>query len=186
MLSLSDDDSRALLQLARRAVVEAVSQGKLPEQIPNQGVFAEPRGVFVTLRVRGRLRGCIGVIEANEPLGDAVVRSAASAALQDPRFPPVRSDELDHLQIEISLLSPPSPICLEEIVIGRHGLLVSCGAQRGLLLPQVAAEHRFTPEQFIEETCRKAQLARDAWREPDTRVFGFTCDVFSDEPGATE
>jgi AmmeMemoRadiSam system protein A len=180
MPSLSETARDALLQLARTSVVEAVSRGQLPQQIPKDGVFAERRGVFVTLHVQHRLRGCIGVIEGAESLGDSIVRCAASAALQDPRFPPMRPDELDSLQIEISLLSPATPIRLEEIVIGRHGLVVSRGAQRGLLLPQVATEHHFTPEQFLQETCRKAQFERDAWREPGTQLFGFTCEVFSE------
>jgi AmmeMemoRadiSam system protein A len=180
MQFLSEADRSALLQLARNAVVEAVSHGRLPEQIPHDGVFAERRGAFVTLHVQHRLRGCIGVIEAEEPLGDSIVRCAASSALQDPRFPPMRSEDLAELQIEISLLSPLAPIPLEEVEIGRHGLLVSRGAQRGLLLPQVAVEHHLTREQFFEETCRKAQLAREVWREPETQLFGFTCEVFSD------
>ena len=186
MPSLSEADRRALLQLARRAVVEAVSHGGLLEQIPNEGVFAERRGVFVSLHVRHRLRGCIGVIEGEEPLGESTVRCSVSAALHDPRFAPMRAEELGELQMEISLLSPPALIRPEDIEIGRHGLLVSRGKQRGLLLPQVAIEHRFATEQFLQETCRKAQLAQDAWREAGTQVFGFTCEVFSDERNAAE
>jgi AmmeMemoRadiSam system protein A len=186
MPSLSEADHHALLRLARKAVIEAVSSGHLLEQIPQDGVFAERRGVFVTLHVRRRLRGCIGVIEGEETLGESIVRCATSAALQDSRFPPVRPDELEELQIEISLLSPPAAIRPEEIEIGRHGLLVCREAQRGLLLPQVATEHHLTREQFLEETCRKAQLPRDVWREPETQVLGFTCEVFSDEGRAAE
>jgi AmmeMemoRadiSam system protein A len=181
MPSLSEAEHRALLRLARQAVAEAVSFGRLPEQISNLAIFAERRGIFVSLHVRHRLRGCIGVIEAEETLGEATVRCAASAALQDSRFAPVRAEELADLEIEISLLSPPMPIRPEEIEIGRHGLLVSRGKQRGVLLPQVATEHRLAPEQFLQETCRKAHLPRDAWRDADTQVFGFTCEVFSDE-----
>jgi uncharacterized protein len=182
MSSLSESDRQSLLQLAREAVTAAVSRGEILSPVPTQGVFAEKRGVFVSLHVRGQLRGCIGVVQAHEPLGEAVVRCAASAALQDPRFPPLCADDLPRIQIEISLLSPPFPIRLEEIEIGRHGLLVSRGQQRGLLLPQVAVEHHFAPEQFLSETCRKAQLLPDAWRAPDTVVQAFTCEVFSD-PG---
>jgi AmmeMemoRadiSam system protein A len=181
MPSLSEADHRALLRLARQAVVEAVSCGRLPEQVPNQAIFAERRGIFVTLEVRHRLRGCIGVIEAEEPLGESTVRCAVSAALQDSRFAPLRAEELPDLEIEISLLSPPVPIRPDEIEIGRHGLLVSRGKQRGLLLPQVATEYHLAPEQFLQETCHKAHLPRDAWRDADTQVFGFTCEVFSDE-----
>lgn len=182
MSSLSDSDRQALLQLAREAVTAAVSRGEILSLIPREGIFAQKSGVFVTLHVHGQLRGCIGVVQAYEPLGEAVVRCAASAALQDPRFPPLCSDDLRQIQIEISLLSPSFPIRLEEIEIGRHGLLVSRGQQRGLLLPQVAVEHHFAPEQFLRETCRKAQLPPDAWRTPDTVLQAFTCEVFSD-PG---
>jgi len=183
MLSLSDSDRLSLLQLAREAVREAVSRGEIFSQIPTEGIAAEKCGVFVTLHIAGHLHGCIGVVEPDEPLGEAIVRCAASAALQDPRFPPVRADELPRLQVEISLLSTPSPIRVEDIEIGRHGLIVSRGQQRGLLLPQVALEHGLTPEEFLRETCRKAQLPPDAWRQPDTLLHGFTCEVFSD-PGS--
>ncbi len=177
---LSEAERHEALQLARAAVVEAVSHRKLPDAIPHQGVFRERRGVFVTLHVRGRLQGCIGVVEANEPLGEAIVRCAASAAVEDPRFAPLKADQLGDLSVEISLLSELAPISPESIEIGRHGLLVLLHAQRGLLLPQVAVEHRFTREQFLEETCRKAGLRREAWRDPETRIFAFTCEVFSD------
>ncbi len=180
MPSLSEADRRAALQLARTAVVEAVSHRKLPDEFPREGVFAVRRGVFVTLHVRKRLQGCIGVIEANEPLGEAIVRCAASAALEDPRFAPMKTEQLGELNIEISLLSPLEPIAPESIEIGHHGLFVRLHAQRGLLLPQVAIEHRLTRQQFLEETCRKAGLRSEAWRDPEARLFGFTCEVFSE------
>jgi len=182
MPSLSESERLAVLHLARQAVTEAVSRGQIFADIPSDGFFAQPRGVFVSLHIGKRLRGCIGVVKSEEPLAHSVVRSAASAALQDPRFPPVRPDELSDLRIEISLLSPPLPIRPEEIEIGRHGLLISRGRQRGLLLPQVAVEHHLSAEQFLAETCRKAQLPPDVWREADTNVFGFTCEIFSDGP----
>jgi len=181
---LSEAERRALLDLARRTVVEAVTSGCLPQKIPVDGLFAERRDVFVTLHVRGRLRGCIGVTSADEPLGDSVVRCAVSAASQDPRFPPVRTDEIGDLQIEISLLSTAAPIRPGEIQIGRHGLIVARGRQRGLLLPQVAVEHHLSIEQFLQETCRKAQLPLDAWRDTNVELLGFTCEVFSDEAHA--
>jgi AmmeMemoRadiSam system protein A len=181
MPSLSDLDRRALLRLARQAVIEAVSHESLPQQIPVHGIFAERRGAFVTLHVRHRLRGCIGVTEAHDPLGDSIVRCAVSAALQDPRFPPVRSEEIPDLQIEISLLSSPARIRPQDIEIGRHGLLIARGRQRGLLLPQVATEHRMNAEQFLQETCRKAHLPLEAWRDPDVELFGFTCEILSED-----
>jgi AmmeMemoRadiSam system protein A len=183
---LSEADRRSALQLARTAVVEAVSHRKLPDHIPKEGIFAERRGVFVTLQVGGRLQGCIGVVEAHEPLGEAIVRCAGSAALEDPRFAPMRAEQLDFLSIEISLLSPPAPIAPEAIEIGHHGLLIALHSQRGLLLPQVAVEHHFSREQFLDETCRKAGLRGQAWRDPEARLFGFTCEIFSESPPHAE
>jgi AmmeMemoRadiSam system protein A len=179
--TLNFEERQALLALARLAVVEAVVHTRLPEAIPKHGVFAERKGVFVTLHVRGRLRGCIGIVEGHEPLGDGIVHAAASAAIQDQRFSRLREDELDELRIEVSILSSLVPIRPEEVEIGRHGLLVVSGGNRGLLLPQVAAENRLDREQFLEETCRKAGLPRHAWRESDVVLFGFTCEIYSDE-----
>jgi AmmeMemoRadiSam system protein A len=180
MPSLSEADRRSLLELARRAITEAVSLQKPVEGVLQSGVFAEKRGVFITIHARGRLRGCIGVVEAFEPLGESVARCAASAALQDPRFSPVRAEELQDSQIEISLLSAPEPVHPESIEIGKHGLLISQGSKRGLLLPQVAVEHKLGREQFLEETCRKAGLDVKAWQEPETQILGFVCEVFSE------
>jgi AmmeMemoRadiSam system protein A len=184
MLSLSESDRRSLLQWARQVVTESVSRGQLPEKILSDGVFAKRCGVFVTLRSGHRLRGCIGVIEAEEPLGESIARSAASAALQDPRFAPLGAGDLAGLGIEISLLSSPAPIDPEQIEIGCHGLLISRGTHRGLLLPQVAVEHHLDRQQFLEETCRKAQLARDAWKDPGTKILAFTCEILSEASDA--
>jgi AmmeMemoRadiSam system protein A len=177
---LSEADRHAILKFARQVVVEAVTLGRLPEHVPTVGIFGEKRGVFVTLRNSGRLRGCIGVVEAETPLGDSVARCAAGAALQDPRFAPMRVADLSCLQIEISLLSQPEPIDINAIEIGRHGLIITSGERRGLLLPQVAIEHNLDREQFLGETCRKAHLLRDAWRDARTQILGFTCEVFGD------
>lgn len=180
MRCLSEEARRALLRLARLAIVDAVLTERLPTEIPSGQAFAERCGVFVTLHLAGRLRGCIGILEGKEPLGEAVVHCAASAARQDPRFPPVRPDELAQIRIELSVLSPLLPIRPEEVRTGHHGLAVVAGGRRGVLLPQVAPENGFDREQFLSETCRKAGLAHDAWREPQTQIFGFTCEVFSE------
>ena len=180
MPSLSETDRQSLLELARRAIAEAVSLQKPAGGRPHSGAFAEKRGVFVTLHARGRLRGCIGVIEPFEPLGKSVARCAVSAAFEDPRFSPVSAEEFRELQIELSLLSPLEPILPRNIEIGKHGLLISQVAKRGLLLPQVAVQHKLSSEQFLEETCRKAGLAPRAWQEPETQILGFTCEVFSE------
>lgn len=177
---LSEADGQKLLELARKALVEIVTRRELPASLPHEGIFGERRGVFVTLHVGGELRGCIGTTEGDEPLGDAVVRCAASAALHDPRFAAVRAEELSELRIEISVLSPVAAIRVEDIEIGKHGLVISDGAHRGLLLPQVAVEHELSVEAFLGETCRKAGLARDAWRLEETQIAGFTCEVFEE------
>jgi AmmeMemoRadiSam system protein A len=183
---LSETDRHALLGLARRAITEGVLLQKPLEPIPNSGVFAERRGAFVTLHVGGRLRGCIGMIEPLDPLGEVVAHCAAGAALHDPRFSPVQAEEITQLQIEISLLSPLEPILPASIEIGKHGLLVSQAGKRGLLLPQVATEHNLSREQFLDETCRKAGLPPKSWQDPATQILAFTCEIFSDPPPPLE
>lgn len=143
--------------------------------------FELRRGAFVTVYVTGKLRGCIGVIEAVEPLRSAIVHCAKGAAFQDSRFPSVRREELGDLKVEISILSELQPILADQVEIGKHGLLVAAEGHRGLLLPQVAVEHRLSREQFLRETCHKAGLPRDAWQRSETQLFGFTCEVFEEE-----
>jgi uncharacterized protein len=177
MPCLSETDRKTILELARQAVIEAVCYRRLLEEIPKTEAL-EPRcGAFVTLRVGGKLRGCIGVIEARQRLGETIVRSAYGAAVDDPRFAPVQEGELSRMQIEVSLLSPLQHLLPEEIEIGKHGLLVEQGIRRGLLLPQVAVEHHLGREEFLRETCHKAGLPVDAWKAPETRVYGFTCEI---------
>jgi AmmeMemoRadiSam system protein A len=179
--SPSIEERKAMLELARRSVTSAVQLHELPSDIPAHGIFSERRALFVTLRVKGKLHGCIGVVDVQEPLGEGIVRCAAGSALQDPRFPRLRSDELRDLEIEISLLSPLFPTSPDQIEIGKHGLLITRGSRRGLLLPQVAVEHGLDWERFVQETCRKAGIDRNSWRDQETKVFAFTCEVFSDQ-----
>ncbi len=181
MHSLSDNDRKSILELARQAVVEAVCRQRLLREIPQIEVFQQKCGVFVTLHVHGKLRGCIGVIESKERLGQEIVRCAAGAALDDPRFHPMETGELAALDIEVSLLSALHRIRPEEIEIGVHGLLVQEGVRRGLLLPQVAVEHKLSSEEFLGETCHKAGLPKDAWKAPDTLIYGFTCEIVEQE-----
>lgn len=171
---LSDEEGRALLVLARQAVRAAAARAPLPDPRPVPERLLVPQGAFVTLRQRRRLRGCIGVVAAVEPLASNVVRCAAAAACEDPRFPPVTPREVDDLEVEVSVLDHPRPVRdLEEIEVGRHGLLISDGARRGLLLPQVAVERGWDRDTFLSETCRKADLDPDAWRH------GVRIEVFS-------
>jgi AmmeMemoRadiSam system protein A len=180
MPSLSEKDRKAILELARQGVFHAVCHERPLSTFPTTGVFAERRGLFVTLHVAKKLRGCIGVIEVSTNLGEALARCAADAAMHDPRFSRMRADEMDALEIEVSLLSPIEPIQPEAVEIGIHGLLVERGMRRGLLLPQVAVEHRLSREQFLAETCTKAGLPREAWKEPETKLFGFRCELISE------
>jgi AmmeMemoRadiSam system protein A len=180
MPCLSEADRKSILELARQATVEAVCRKPVLENVPKTGVFEQRCGVFVTLRVGGRLRGCIGVIESVEPLGESIKRCAASAAMEDPRFSAMEPNEVAEVAIEVSLLSPMQRIQPEEIEIGKHGLLVEQGLRRGLLLPQVAMEHHLGREEFLKETCCKAGLAADAWRAPETHIYGFTCEILEE------
>jgi uncharacterized protein len=177
MWPLAEEHGRILLSVARQALAEAVAGRSLPDPAELSGALVVRAGAFVTLRVGGSLRGCIGQVEAERPLVRAVAECAAAAALEDPRFPPVSPAELESLDIEISVLSPLFDINPMEIEVGRHGLLISSGFQRGLLLPQVAVEWRWDSLRFLEETCRKAGLPADAWRR-GARVQGFTTQVF--------
>jgi uncharacterized protein len=180
MRCLSEAEREAILELARQAVTEAVCRNRPLQEIPKTGVFDERRGVFVTLHVAKRLRGCIGTIEPKERLGESIARCAAGAALDDPRFSRMRPEEIAHLEIEVSLLTPLQRIEPEQIEIGRHGLMIEQELHRGLLLPQVAVEHKLNKEQFLRETCYKAGLRPDAWKDPATRIYGFSCEIVSD------
>ena len=180
MSPLPKDDQRTLLLLARRAIVEAVSHLQVFEVPPATDNLARPTGAFVTLYCDGHLRGCIGRIEPTEPLARTVAQCAVGAALHDPRFTPVVGEELVRLAIEISVLSPVEPILPEAVKVGTHGLVVQREHFRGVLLPQVAVERAWTRERFLEETCRKAGLPPDAWRDPETQCLAFTDEVFSE------
>ena len=174
----SEREKYVLLGIARRALRSAVLHNTFPDPLPDYEALSKPAGAFVTLHHRGRLRGCIGQLAAGVPLVDVVAHCAVAAARDDPRFRPVKSDELDELEIEISILSPVTEIRPEKIEIGRHGLVVTKGSQRGVLLPQVPVEQSWTPERFLQETCVKAGLDRNAWTTADTCVEAFTAEIF--------
>ena len=175
----SPEERRFLLEVARTAIAAALEGREYrPEALtPN---LSEPRGVFCTLMLNGQLRGCVGQILAARPLVEAVAESAVSAAFSDPRFVPLQAAELPLLHIEISVLSPLSPIAAQDIHVGTHGLMVCYGARRGLLLPQVATEFGWGAEMFLEQTCRKAGLPSDAWKTPGAELYGFTAEKFGE------
>lgn len=138
--------------------------------------------MFTTLHLRGELRGCVGYVLPVSPVYIAVAETARAAAFDDTRFYPVTMDEARHLEIELSILSPPQPIAPESVEIGRHGLLVGMGGRRGLLLPQVAVEHHWDRITLLQQTCRKAGLPMDAWEKGAT-IEAFTAEVFGDGHG---
>ena len=180
MSRLSSDDCRVLLDLARRAILNAVVEKRILDFSAYVISLTEPAGAFVTLHQDSRLRGCVGQVESPDPLVETIARAAINAALHDPRFPAVGAGDVESLEIEISVLSPPAPIAPDAILLGHHGLLIVNGKNQGLLLPQVATLRRWSSQRFLEETCAKAGLPRDAWREPSTRVLAFAAEVFSD------
>lgn len=186
MFSLGRRERRTLLEVARQAVRQAVEQRSSLEILPPPGILNEPAGAFVTLRREGRLRGCIGQLEATEPVVRVVAHCAVAAALEDPRFEPLSLHELPSVTIEVSVLSALLPIRPEEIEVGKHGLLVSFEGTRGVLLPQVAVEHQWTRERFLEETCTKGGLEQQAWKNPATQIQAFTAEVFSEADVALE
>jgi AmmeMemoRadiSam system protein A len=184
MSSLAEREKRMLLQLARSALALGVAAGagnKPPLQdFPNEEFLQQPAGAFVTLHRRGRLRGCVGQLPGRDSLAEVITHCARSAAMHDSRFDPVQPAELSEIEIEVSVLSALEDVTLEAIEAGKHGLVVSQGTHRGVLLPQVASQFNWSAQPFLEETCVKAGLEREAWKDPATRVQAFTAEVFSE------
>jgi AmmeMemoRadiSam system protein A len=173
-------DRCLLLRLARDAIVAHVSG--LPAPTPGlAGILGRRGGGFVSLHTKeGSLRGCIGHLEENDPLGHVIVRCAVAAASEDPRFPKVTPTELHTIQIEVSLLGPVEAIAGPfDIEIGRHGLVIQRGRCRGLLLPQVATEWQWDAHTFLAHTCRKAGLPEDSWRN-GAKLWRFEAEVFGE------
>ena len=172
-------DRLRLLRLARDAIVAHVSG--LPALVADPSPLLERRaGVFVSLHKREALRGCIGHVEPDQPLSRVVPSSAIAAASTDPRFDSVTSEEMPELRIELSILGPLERITgVDEIEIGRHGLLIERGWNRGLLLPQVAVEWGWDAEAFLSQTCHKAGLPLDAWKS-GAAIWRFEAEVFSE------
>jgi len=177
MLSL--DDRVRLLRLARRCL-DARVQREPPPPVERGGGLDELMGAFVTIHTRGELRGCLGRLETDRPIGETVAHLSAIVSDSDPRFRPLTVSELAFTDIEISALSPEERVASpDEIEVGRHGLIVARGHRRGLLLPQVAIEHGWNRETFLEHTCIKAGLPPDAWRS-DATIFTFEAQVFGE------
>lgn len=178
---LTDSQKQALVDLARRALTAQVT-GASPPATRSTRELCSAAGVFVTIKKKGELRGCLGTLESRGNLAEEVARCAAEAASEDPRFAPVTTSELPDISVDVSVLGPLEPIDPADptaITIGRHGLVAEQGGRRGLLLPQVATERRWTVEQFLRQTCRKAGLSEDAWQH-GARISRFDADVFGE------
>ena len=178
-MALSQQDKQILRQIARQTIAAALEDQKPSSPAPSSPVLQEKRGAFVTLHRRGQLRGCIGLIEPIRPLAEAIQEMALAAAFRDPRFPPLTTEEFPEVDIEISVLTPLRQVQkIEEIEVGKHGLYIKNGPYAGLLLPQVATEYRWDRHTFLRETCRKAGLPPEAWKEPDTKIYIFSAEIF--------
>ncbi len=180
---LSEAARKELLALARTSLEGYFATGKMPKYTPLNPDLQEYSGAFVSLHRGDELRGCIGMIIAEQELYRVVQHCALSAALEDSRFVPVTADELPALTIEISVLTPMQRVeDANTVEVGRHGLYITRGMHRGLLLPQVATEYRWDRETFLAQTCRKAGLHSTAWHEPGTAIHSFEAQVFSESP----
>jgi len=180
-MNLTKQEQDLLLKIARKSIEAGLAGGEMSPPEIESDTLKKKTGAFVTLKKQGRLRGCIGFIEGRKPLYETVEEMAQAAAFKDPRFRPVREDELKYLDIEISALTPLKQIHdVDEIEVGRHGIYLVKGFHSGLLLPQVATEYNWDAATFLKETCSKAGLPEDAWKDTDTRIFIFSATVFSE------
>ena len=177
--ALTAEEKKYLKDLVRLRISARLSRQPFVLPEPPTDTLRERYGAFVTLTLRGRLRGCIGHIVGDMPLYETIAAMAEAAAFEDPRFPPLRREEFDDVAVEISVLSPltpcPAPVLVE---VGRHGLLVRRGVQSGLLLPQVPVEWGWDRRTFLEQTCRKAGMEPGCWKSPGAQLYWFEAEVF--------
>jgi hypothetical protein len=180
-LGLTKEERAELHEIARKAIGARLTSGASVSRNVETASrrLKEPQGAFVTLYRKGELRGCIGQIVPRMPLGEAVAAMAQEAAFHDPRFTPVRSEELNDLKIEISVLTPLQKIdSTDEIEVGKHGIVIVRNGSMGLLLPQVATEYNWDRSEFLDHCCLKAGLPRNIWQDKQTEIYIFSADVF--------
>jgi len=181
-MDVPKDVRKKMLVYVRKAITEYVVNGKRLKIEDKEPIWDEKVGLFVTLKKNEDLRGCIGFIEGVATLRETLVEMAISASTKDPRFESVTKDEIDNLSIEISVLSPLYLVKdIDEIKVGRDGLIIKRGFYQGLLLPQVATEYNWNREEFLSHTCEKAGLPRDAWKDKKSEIRRFSATVFSEE-----
>ena len=179
----SDADRAALLSLARNAIgAKLEGRREDPEDLLPEGadIPEGSGGAFVTLKIAGNLRGCIGRIIADDPIIVTITNMARAAAFEDPRFPSLRPEELPEVHIEISRLSEFFPIRPEEVEVGVHGLMMRLGFRSGLLLPQVPGEQGWDRDTYLSGLCRKSGLPDGSWNDPDVQLEAFTAEVFGE------
>ncbi len=192
MAEFSMDEGEYLVRLARKSIEYYMERGSVLEVDPPYSKLKDPYGAFVTLNTypEGNLRGCIGYPEPVLPLYKAVIRAAIAAAFEDPRFPPLAKEEIDRVTVEVSILTPPERIddkvenrldLPKLVTVGKHGLIVRRGVYSGLLLPQVAVEYSWDPEEFLSQTCMKAGMWVDCWLKEGTEVYRFSAEIFEEE-----
>jgi AmmeMemoRadiSam system protein A len=180
---LSVDDKKTLLKIARDTIESYAREQRrpdLPDPLPES--LTGENGAFVTIHKRGQLRGCIGNFVGQGPLASTVQSMALAAGWEDPRFPPLQEGELKDIDVEISVLSPLREVSsVDEIEVGKHGIYITRGMHRGVLLPQVATEQGWDRDTFLSQTCMKAGLRPDAWKKEDLKIEIFSAEVFGEK-----
>jgi len=178
----TEEERKKLLEIARKAIDRYFTESDedlLGESTP---AMKQERGAFVTLHKHGQLRGCIGYIQALMPLDQTVAELAVKSAMEDPRFPPLKKSELDQIDIEISAMTPLELIDdTDKITVGEHGLYIKKGYSSGLLLPQVATRYKWDRKTFLAQTCLKAGLPEDAWKDPTAEIYIFSAEIFGEK-----
>ena len=179
---LNTREQQALLAIARQAIVHGVQTGQEYIEPREEKTLNQRNGCFVTIKQNGQLRGCIGNFQSELPLFKEVAQMAQASAAKDPRFYPLKENDLDNFTLEISVLSPLQKIeDIEEIEVGKHGIYIEKSFYRGVLLPQVALEHNWDRLTFLKQTCIKAGLPTDAWKADDAEIYVFSAQVFAEE-----
>ncbi|HEY5672512.1 MAG TPA: AmmeMemoRadiSam system protein A [Malonomonas sp.] len=179
---LSENETKILLSIARDSIVKLVLKQKYSPEPREEKALNERSGCFVTIKQAGELRGCIGSFQTERPLFREVAEMAAASASKDPRFHPMEKTELENFSLEISVLSPLHKIeDIEEIVVGRHGIYLEKNFSRGVLLPQVASEHNWDRTTFLQQTCLKAGLPKNAWQADDTEIYIFSAQIIKEK-----
>ncbi|HOP28341.1 MAG TPA: AmmeMemoRadiSam system protein A [Spirochaetota bacterium] len=183
MDELNVEQKKTLLRLARKTIADRLNAECENNNFDfSDAVYNEKCGAFVTLHIKGNLRGCIGYIEGVKPVPDTIREMALSSAFRDPRFSPLTAAEFKSIDIEISILSPIVKVeNIDDIVVGRDGLIISKGFNRGLLLPQVPVEQKWDRDTFLTHTCFKAGLPGDTWKKPGVEIEKFSAQVFSEK-----